>query len=147
MNLSKNVKFTRLLTSTAAGTGDTLSGAILDMSGFEGVVFVALLGDAAAGAVVTLQAQQNTANSASGMATLAGTAAQAAFSASSGDDKVLVLDVYQPRERYLRPQLVRATTNIAIDGILAIQYEARTRPTVNDATVLSTVLLVSPDEA
>ena len=147
-NLTKNVKVTRVLTSQVAGTSDTLSTSIIDMAGFEGVMFVAELGDVTNTAVLTLQAQQNTANSTSGMATLSGTSAQAAYDTTSGDNKVLILDIYRPLERYLRAQLVRATANLVIDSVLAIQYGSRVAPTTHDSTtVKSSVALASPDEA
>lgn len=147
MNLLKRVKITRVLDSQVAGTTDTLSSSILDMAGFDGVLFLLLLGDVTTNAVLTFQAQQNTANSGTGMATLAGTAAQSAAGASNQDNQVLALDVVKPTERYLRAQLVRATANAVVDGIIAIQYQGRLGPVTQSADVLSEVVLASPAEA
>jgi hypothetical protein len=43
MNLSKTAKVVRVLDSVAAGT-TAQNGSVVDMSGFEGVQFVALFG-------------------------------------------------------------------------------------------------------
>lgn len=147
MNLSKDVDITRVMDSVSAGTDDTQSSDILDMQGWDGVLFVALLGDVTATAVITLQAQQNTANSASGMATLSGTSSQDAAGASDQDDLLMLLDLYRPEERYIRAQVVRATANVEIDGVIAIRYRGVKKPITQGSTVLDTTLLRSPDEA
>lgn len=145
--LSDIVDISRVMNAQAASTSDTLSGSIVDLAGWDGVLFVAILGDVTATAVATLQAQQNTANSSAGMATLAGTAAQDAAAASDQDNKLLLLDVHRPAERYVRPQLVRATANVVVDGILAIRYKGRSAPVTQGATVLDLTQLLTPAEA
>ncbi|PZU87340.1 MAG: hypothetical protein DI527_18875 [Chelatococcus sp.] len=144
MSLLKNVKVTRVAASAVAGTTD-VAGSILDMAGFDGVLFLALTGDVTDTSVLTLKAQQNVANQTSGMANLAGTASFTA-GATSADSKVLLLDVYKPRERYVRPVLTRATANAVVDGIIAIQYDARNRPSVQDASVIASALSNDPNE-
>ena len=145
-SLLKNSKITRIMAATAAGTTDTLSSDIIDMGGFEGVMFICKVSDAAATAVGTLTVQQNTANSASGMATLSGEAVAFTFAAADGDDDMLIIDVYRPQEHYLRAQLTRATANIEVGGIIAIQYGAHEAPVTQGATVLDSALYVSPAE-
>lgn len=143
--LLSNVKISRVLVDTVAGQAAT-AGDILDMAGFEGVLFIAKLGDVTATSVVTLQAQQNTANSTSGMATLAGSVTYTA-AASDADDDLLVLDVYRPRERYVRPLLTSATADAVKNGIIAIQYGAAKAPITQPATVLDSDTLIEPAEA
>ncbi len=145
MNLLKNVKITRILATQADGQG-TQSSAILDMAGFEGVMFIAKLADVDDTSVLTLQAQQNIIDSTVGMATLTGTATFTA-GATDADDDLLVLDIYKPREQFLRAQLVIATANAINVGIIAIQYSGSKMPISQPATVLDSEQLVSPAEA
>jgi len=143
-NLSKNVKVTRVMTSQVAGTSDTLSGTTLDMQGFDGVLFIASFGAITANAVTTLKAQQDTA---AGMGTAQDLLGTGVSIDDDEDTKALVLDIYQPLERYVRCQIVRATANAVVDGVIAIQYGARVTPTTNDSTtVADTELHVSPAE-
>lgn len=144
MSLTKNVKIT-VVAAAAAAAQTAVEGSILDMAGYDGVLFVALTGDVTDTAVLTLKAQQNTANSTSGMADLVGTAAFTA-GASDADNKGLALDVHKPRERYVRAVLTRGTANAAVSGIIAIQYDARRKPTAHDASVIAQALIKDPNE-
>lgn len=144
MNLSKAIKITRVMNAVAAGTGDTQTGTHVDMQGFDGVVFIAQFGTLTASAVTKLHAEQGAASDDSDMADLAGTEMSIA---DTKDNGCLVLDVYRPTERYVRPLITRATANTVIDSVIAIQYGARALPTTNDVgTVAGTELHVSPGE-
>lgn len=144
-NLVQRTKIVRCMNGQVAGTSDTLSGSIIDLAGFDGVMFIALAGDLTITAVLTLQAQQNAVNSATGMATLANVASVTAVSATVQDNSALALDVFRPTERFLRPQLVRATANAVIDGVIAILYEGNEQPTTQ--VIASAVLSVTPVES
>src|SRR5690606_12755668 len=109
-------------------------------------LFIAKLGDVTDTSVVTLTAQQNDVNSSSGMATLAGSATFTA-GATDADNDLLVLDVYRPRERFVRPVLTSATANAVKNGIIAIRYGGRVKPTVQGPTVLDSAVLIEPAEA
>jgi hypothetical protein len=145
MSLLKNVKITRVANAAAAATTD-VNGSILDMQSFEGVMFVALLGDVADTSVLALKAEQNTVNSGTGMAALTGNAGLTA-GASNADNTALVLDVHKPRERYVRPVLSRGTANAVVDGIIAIQYGPQHKPTTQAASVIASALIADPAEA
>jgi len=145
MNLLKNTKVTRVLAAQADGTG-AQSGDILDMEGFEGVLFIAKFDDVDNTADLTLQAQQNAVNSGTGMATLSGNATYTA-DATDADDDTLVLDVYRPEKRFVRPQVVIGTANATTACIIAIQYGASKLSIAQGITVLDSHLLISPDEA
>jgi hypothetical protein len=144
-NLLNNVKITRILVDTAAGQAATASD-ILDMQGFHGVLFIAKLGDVTNGSVVTLQAQQNTVNSATGMANLTGTVTKTSAADTDCDDGLLILDVVEPRERYVRAVLTSATQNAVKNGIIAIQYGAAAVPIVQGTTVLDSDTIHDPAE-
>jgi len=143
MNLSKNIKVTRALSGVAAGTGNQ-TGSVIDMSGFEGVQFVALFGALTPGQVTSLKAQQGNLADGSDMADLAGSA-HAALADTDGN-KCLVTDIFRPQKRYVRAVVTRGTANAVIDGVIALQYSPRVKPATNDSTVKATKLLVSPDE-
>jgi hypothetical protein len=79
------------------------------------------------------------------MADLAGSAHTAL--ADTDGNKCLVTDVFRPQKRYVRAVVTRGTANAVIDGVIALQYSSRVKPTTNDTTVKATKLLISPDEA
>lgn len=145
MSLTKNVKISRV--SAAASAAQTaIESDILNMAGFDGVLFVALLGDVTTGSVLGLGAEQNDVNNGTGMAALTGSAAFTA-GASDADSKVLVLDVYKPRQQFVRAKLTRTTANAVVDGIIAIQYGAKSVPTAHAAAIIASALLNDPAPA
>ena len=145
LNLSKEVKVTRVMDAVAAGKNDTQEGTVLDMAGFDGVVFIAALGTLTATAITDLRAQQGKLADGSDMADLEGT--KVSLVAGTDDNKLAVLDVYRPQERYVQCNIVRATEDAVIDGVIALQYKGRKAPVTHDpTTVAGAELHVSPDE-
>lgn len=144
-NLSNSIKTAVSLGAQADGTG-TVSGAILDMAGYRGVRFIAKFDDVDNGAVLTLQAQQGAANSASAMATLSGNATYTA-AAADADDKLLILDVVAPDDRYVRPQVVIGSANGTLACIISEQYGANDLPITQDSSVIDHDTLGEPAEA
>lgn len=146
MNLAKNIEFTKVLGYFGAAQ-TTRNSDIIDMSGVDGVVFIALFDTLIEAGTIKLSVDQNTANSASGMAELAGSTTHTVTAAETTGG-VLVADVYRPQERYLRASIDIGTSNAVISGIVAIQYSGVKQPTTNTgATVLEVDVLVSPAEA
>jgi hypothetical protein len=141
MQLSKNTKVTRVLNATAVGT-TTVAGSAIDMSDFEGVVFIAQFGTITDG-TPSLKAGGGAASNGSDASDLASTAVT---EAATDDNKCAVLDILRPTQRYITPSIVRGgATGAVIDSVIAIQYGARTKPTTNDATtVANTEAWVSP---
>ena len=137
MNLLKNCKITMVAASSAAATTDVTS-SVLDMSGFEGVLYIAVLNDVTSGSVLTLTAKGNSANSTSSPTPVTQKATDAfTAGASTADDKLLVVDVYKPTLRYQFSVLSRTTQNAVVGGIIAIQYDASYKPTSQDASVIA----------
>src|SRR5512147_776222 len=135
MNLSKALKVARILNAVAAGTTDQ-NGSVVDMSGFEGVQFIALFGALTATQVTSLKVQQGDLADGSDMADLAGSLHTALDDADG--NKCLVTDLFRPQKRYVRAVVDRGTANAVIDGVVALQYSPRSEPVANDATVKST---------
>lgn len=108
---------------------ESAAGAILDMLGYQGVVFFAAanLGEAAN---FTLKAQQDTAANMGTAADLLGTSV--AFSTAIGTDGFAFLDVQRPAERYVRPVVTvpNLTTPCAL-CIIAVRYGKHINPETN----------------
>lgn len=143
MNLSKHVKISLLQNYLTDGGTDPNSDSV-DMSGFDGVMFLGIIGQQDATALAGLRAQQSdddiTFNNLSGAVV---------DSPVNSDNKFLVLDVYRPLKQYIRTVLTRGgTTNSEWGGTLAIQYMGSKKPTAHDAAKLAAeTLSVSPDES
>ena len=137
MNLSllKESKIDKVLIATVAGTTDTLAGDILDLQNCDSVTGIAILGDVTINAVVTLKAYTGD-EPALGDGAYETVTATVTATATSADDKLLVLDVIKPGKRYVRFDLVRATANAVVDGIIGIRYNFRTIPTTQGTDVV-----------
>lgn len=136
LSLLKEAKFDKVLVATVAGTNDTLSGDILDLQDCDSVVGVAILGDVAATSVVTLKAYTGD-EAALGDGAYETVTATVTATATSADDKLLVLDVVKPGKRYCRFDVVRATANAVVDGVIAARYNFRTIPATQPADVVN----------
>lgn len=150
MNLLNNTKWHVLAAAVAAASNTDDDSDILDMSGFDGVVFATVITDSVDTGVATMTVEQNTANSASGMAALSSDAVATATSAANDDlnSKLLIVDCYRPRERYLRVNRTSATANIAFGAVIAIQYRGVKSPVTQlTAEVADSSTAVSVAEA
>lgn len=127
--------------ATAAGT-TAVNGAIIDMLGYEGVIWVVRFGALTATQVTTLKAQHDDAAGGGTMADLVGTLSTALADTDSG--KALALDVFRPNKRYVRCVVGRGTANAVIEGGFAILYGGTTRPATQAATIISQEIHVSP---
>jgi hypothetical protein len=140
-NISTDTKITRVLNAVAVGTTNQ-NGSILDMEGFEGVEFI-LLGGTITDGNLSIKAQDGAAANLSDANDLANTLVTLQ---NTDDNKAAVLDIFKPLKRYIRPVIVRGgATGAVIDGVIAIQYKSRTKPTTNDATTVgATETWISP---
>lgn len=137
--LLENIKITRVLDNQTAATSSKGT-SVLDMQGYQGVVFVAAL---SVGHATNnyMKAQQGTTSTTTGFADLLGTKIQSTASALQ-----LVLDIYRPRERFVRAVVIRATSSV-IYPVWAIQYSGRKMAIVNSvAATLVAEVHVEPAE-
>lgn len=108
----------------------------LDMSGWEGVIFVVPITDSAATGVATLTAEGNTADSDTGMAAITGAAATKTCAVNDDiNDTLLVVNVFRPLKRYIQGVITSTVANIAFGNTLAIRYGAKKLPVTEAATV------------
>lgn len=137
MNLSKNVKVTKVIPAAGAGTGTT-NGTEVDMSGWDGVMFVGgAIGTVNSGNYFKLQ--QDTVTGMGSAADLEGTKLVPTVNANA-----VVIDLYRPLERFVRPVCVLGASS-TLGDLYAIQYMAKEVPT-SQATGIDTELHVSPAE-
>lgn len=141
MNFLTNFKVTRVLNAVAAGTSSQ-NGSVIDMQGYEGVAFVAAFGTLTATQVTSLKAQEGDASNLSDAADLEGTSTGPL--ADGDSNKLLVLEVFKPLKRYIRPVVVRGTANAVIDGVIAIQWAGRVKPETQGSNVAFSKTVVSP---
>lgn len=128
MNLSKNVKVTKIL--AGASSADTaLTSSAVDMLGFEGVIFVGSITTVNAGNYAKVQ-QSSDDGVVDTYADLAGTKN---VPGDNGDS--FMIDVYRPAERYLKLVTTRAGAATVTGDVYAIQYGAREKPTSQGATI------------
>jgi hypothetical protein len=143
-NLTKEGKITKVLDYTAAGTDDTIESSVIDMQGFDAVVFVVAIGAITATGTAAVQVQQGDESDGSDMANLTG----AAVNFAAADTTLLAaIEVVKPAKRYLQVNVTRATANVVINSAIAIQHGSAVKPVTNGATVKGTVCVATPAEA
>ena len=146
-NLLNLVKVLYVNDAIAAASNTDDDSSIVDTAGFDGCLFLVPITDSVITGVATMTVEQNTANSGSGMAALSGAQAQATSAANDDlNNQYLAVDVYRPRERYLRTNLVSATANIAFGATIAILYSGVKAP-VTQTAVAASAVVASPAEA
>lgn len=140
-SLLKNGVIDRVLAAQGASTSDTLTGDILDLQNCDSVLGIAILGDVASTAVVSLKAYTGD-EAALGDGAYETLYATVTATATSADNKLLLLDIVKSGKRYCRFDVVRATANAVIDGVVAIRYNNRVLPTTQGADVVHSALNV-----
>jgi diaminopimelate epimerase len=146
MNLLKNVKIDQILGYFAAGQAAKTSD-IIDMQGYDGVLFVAGFGTIVEAGTLNVQVYQDTDSAGGTMAAVAGTAAHTVTAANAAlTQSAIAVDVYKPLERYLEVIVTPATQDAVILGVTAIRYKGKMGPDAN-ADLLKSTQLISPAEA
>lgn len=145
--LLRNVEIRQIGAPIANASNTNSNSTRIDMAGYEGVIFVCPIEDSANTGVATITARQHTLNQDSGMTNLVG-ATVSATSAADDDlnNKLLIIDVYQPRERYVQLNRTSATANIAFGTVTAILYGKKKLPVAAHSSVLAQVSSSSPSE-
>ncbi len=143
--LAKQVKITEAasVTEGAAGTTD-VTGNTLDMSGYEGVLVTVVMGAITGSAVTSIKMQQGAASDLSDAADLVGTGQTIA---DDDDENTYYIDLFKPRERYVRLIVDRATQNAVVSSATYIQYGAATEAvTTSGGATVSGESHISPAE-
>lgn len=138
-SFAKECKVISAITPTEGAAGQTaIAGSTVDMTGFDSIACIVRLGAITAGAVTSLKWQQDTA---SGMGTVADLAGTSMTIADDDDGEIIVTEVIQPQERYVRVYVSRATQNAVIASAEYVLFNARTLPVTQAAgtTIESTI--------
>lgn len=148
MNLLKNCLIKEVCAPVAAASDTDQNSDILDMQGYDGVCFIVPVTDSVATGVAALTVEQNTDNSDTGMAALSGGAATGTCAVNDDlNNKLLIVDVYRPRERYVQGVITSLTANIAFGNMIAIQYKGSKCPISADDSVIQAISAFGPAEA
>jgi len=138
--LTQEAVVTRVNNAAAVNT-TSINTTILDMTGYEGVVFIASFGTVTDG-TTGLKAQDGADSGLSDAADLAGTSVTGATS-----NKMILLEIVKPVKQYIRAVVLRGgSTGAVLDGVIAIQYRATAAnlPTTQPASVAGAERWLSP---
>ena len=142
-NLLNKLAVSYVDAAAAAADNTDSDSSVVDMANYEGVIFAVAIIDSAATGVATLTVSQGLLSNGTDMAALAGGAD--ALTCVVNDDingRMLLVDVYRPRERYVMSTITSATANIAFGDTIAILYGPRKQPVSHTGVVVA-----SPAEA
>lgn len=123
MNFLKNFEV-KQVKAPQASAGTAVTSSAVDCGDCEGVIFLTVLGTSNSGNFLKLQ--QDTASGMGSAADLKGTKY-----VPQSDDEIAYLDVYQPREQYVRLHITRGGTNTDTGQIIAIKYDKKKKPLTN----------------
>ncbi len=139
VNLSTEIAATGVQAPLASGGTDVAS-TYVDMQAFDGVLFTGYLGTAGSTDVAVLKAVGSTSTASTGTAITGAT-----MTSTAGEsDKLMILDIYRPRERFVKTKITRSAA-VEYGGTIAQQYGPAVKPTVHLATTLvSASVLVVP---
>ncbi len=143
-SLLRSTLVTRVKDAVTAGVTKVSDATVVDMQNYEGVMFIALFGTLTANQVTSIHAEQGKTAALTDKNDLEGTLVGPL--ADADDNKLLILDVKNPTERYVRLVVNRKTANAVVDGIIAIQYGPRKKPTKQGTTVGVAEVHTGPDE-
>jgi len=140
--LTSKTKLIRVSNAVAVGT-TTITSETVDTAGWEGVRYFVAFGAITDG-TPQIKVRQGQQSNMSDGADLAGTLVAGAI---TDDNKLLMVEVFRPAERYSDCQVVRGgATGAVIDGIFAELYGPRKRPATQDADVAAFEVHSSPAE-
>lgn len=144
-NMATDVKVMAAGAAIAAAANTNSLGNAVDTAGFDGVLFAVPIEASTATGIARASAEQ--------CDTVGGTyapvnddLAEATCTVTNDlNQKFLLVDVWRPREQFVKLRRVSATANIGFGSAIAILYGAQSKPT-SLGDVLARALAVSPPE-
>lgn len=130
----EELKYTQCINPADLGDGAT-NGSVIDMQGWDGIVFIAIAGALGAGGTLDLKAQGDDAVGFGSPTDITGAAITQV--PDTGDNKSYMLDVWRPTERFIRGVVTIGGAGVAVVvGLVAVQYRFSGKtPITQDATV------------
>lgn len=105
------------------------------MAGFQSVLFIISWGAITATGVQSVEVHTSSDDGAGDAYTaITGTKVSAA---DDDDNQLTYVEIHKPLEQYLKLIVNRATANSAVDGIIAIQYNATHKGTTHDSSTVT----------
>lgn len=133
------IRFVGALVAASSSIDDNST--IIDMAGFESVMFVTTINDSSITGVAAMEIQSNTINSDTGMTAVTGTSSTVTSGANDDlNDTLLVSELRKPTNRFVQATRSSATANIAYGEVIAILKPLR-RPAEQGATVSDTAFI------
>jgi hypothetical protein len=127
--------------AVAAGASDITPSSGINCAGYGGVTFIVSFGAIVTGAATTVKAQSSS-DDGSGDAydDIAGSAVTVA---DTYDGKLVLLNVSEPDEQYVRCIVTRATQNATVNSIVAILHSPKQRPVTQDSNIAASKSILS----
>ena len=117
------------ITATEGAAASTdISGAIVDLAGYNGLQAIVTFGAITSGAVTSIKMQVGDNSALSDAADVTGLSVTVA---DDDDGKVFVLDLVKPLKRYARVVVDRGTQDAVVEQGTYIRYGAKDMPVVN----------------
>jgi len=117
------------ITATEGAAASTdISGAIVDLAGYNGLQAIVTFGAITSGAVTSIKMQVGDNSALSDAADVTGLSVTVA---DDDDGKVFVLDLVKPLKRYARVVVDRGTQDAVVEQATYIRYGAKDMPVVN----------------
>jgi len=133
------IRFMGALVAASSSIDDNSS--IIDMAGFESVMFVTTITDSVITGVAAMEIQSNTINSDTGMTAVTGTSSTATSGANDDlNGTLLASELRKPVNRFVQATRSSATANIAYGEVFAILKPLRL-PAAQGATVSDTAFI------
>ena len=120
-NMADQVRAFSMIHETTAGDTDVDAHKVLDMAGYEGVLFVGSLKTVTAAGEAQIQLQMSDSSSTTDMVDTTAGAAGSTATSTDHELKTILLDVYRPQKRYVSCRLWR-NTQVSEASVVALQY-------------------------
>jgi hypothetical protein len=143
--MGRNLSFSVCTKRVLGVVGDGSSAQVcdeIDVSGYDGVRFVALMGKTAEGGTASLFVEgadvsgQYSADQGGRVLAKSGDVVP-----GSDDGKLVIVDIHRPLKRFLRASVGRGVANSSIDGVIAELYCAESKPVEVDSKVARQVVV------
>lgn len=121
INLIKNAKITKVIAASSVSDTAAVNGTVLDMANFNSVLFITS-GFWTSGAGHLMKAQKCASTTGGSPVDLSG-----ASVTNLNGLGAMYLNVAKPRDRYIRPVLIKAAAGSARNDVWAIRYNGRKR--------------------
>lgn len=137
-NLIHQCKVLRNAAPAAAGVdGAFVTCTEVDMSGYQNVMFLFVLGTIAANGVFTAAVKGSDVTATYGAGTIGrledntngnSLVSTIANDADTDDNKIIAIDIHQPGKKFVRAEYQRTVGNVTLDSVIAILYNGQWNP-------------------